>query len=370
MNKRILDIIFIMALALLMPILPLQAREPNAEAPQKEGFDAKSFIFGHTSDAYEFHITKVGDKPVSVCLPVIVRSSERGWFVFSSRYLEEGATYKGFYIAPKGSKYEDKIVETDSIGNEVRPFDMSITKNVFAIFLSCAIMLILFLPAARRYKKKPYAVPTKGQGLVEWLTFMLVDGVIKPSVGPNYQKFAPYLLTAFFFIFINNLMGLIPIFPFGANVTGNIAVTMVLALFTYFITNVFGTKHYWKDIFWPEVPVALKLPVPLMPAIEFISTLTKPFALMVRLFANIFAGHVIILVLMSLIFIFAGIYGIGIGAGVSLLSILLTVFMTALELLVAFIQAYVFTMLSAVFIGMAQAEPEKENNKESKIETK
>ena len=141
--------------------------------------------------------------------------------------------------------------------------------------------------------------------------------------------------------------------------TGNIAVTMVLALFTYFITNVFGTKHYCKDIFWPDVPVALKLPVPLMPVIEFISTLTKPFALMIRLFANIFAGHVIILVLMSLIFIFAGIYGAGVGAGVSVLSILLTVFMTALELLVAFIQAYVFTMLSAVFIGMAQTEPEE-----------
>lgn len=322
-------------------------------------FDAKSFIFGHTSDAYEFHISKIGDKPISICLPVIVRSKERGWFAFSSRHLEEGETYKGFYIAPKGSKYEDKVVELDSAGNEVRPFDLSITKNVFAIFLSCAIMLALFLPAARRYKKNPLGTPNKEQGLVEWLSFMLIDDVIKPAVGPRYAKFAPYLLTAFFFIFINNLMGLIPIFPFGANVTGNIAVTMVLALFTYIVTNVFGTKHYWKDIFWPDVPVVLKLPVPLMPLIEFISTLTKPFALMIRLFANIFAGHVIILVLMSLIFIFAGIYGAGVGAGVSVLSILLTVFMTALELLVAFIQAYVFTMLSAVFIGMAQAEPEE-----------
>ena len=360
MNARIIRYMMFLALMAVLSVPSLQAQEQESGSQTEGKFDAKSFIFGHTSDAYEFHISKIGDKPISVCLPVIVKSKERGWFAFSSRHLEEGETYKGFYIAPKESKYADKVVERDSSGNEVRPFDISITKNVFAIFVSCAIMLALFLPAAKRYRKDPLGTPGKEQGLVEWLTCMLVDGVIKPSVGPKYKKFAPYLLTAFFFIFINNLMGLIPIFPFGANVTGNIAVTMVLALFTYFITNVFGTKHYWKDIFWPDVPVALKLPVPLMPLIEFISTLTKPFALMIRLFANIFAGHVIMLVLMALIFIFGGIYGIGIGAGVSVLSILLSVFMTALELLVAFIQAYVFTMLSAVFIGMAQAEPEGE----------
>ncbi len=359
MNARLRYMMFIMALVAMLSVPSLQAQENEGGAPVKEKFDAKSFIFGHTSDAYEFHITKIGVRPISVCLPVIVRSKERGWFAFSFRHLEEGETYKGFYIAPKGSKYENKVVELDSAGNEVRPFDVSITKNVLAILLSCGIMLALFLPAARRYKNNPIGTPNKEQGLVEWLTMMIVDDVIKPAVGPKYQKFAPYLLTAFFFIFINNLMGLIPIFPFGANVTGNIAVTMVLALFTYFTTNVFGTKHYWKDIFWPDVPVALKAPVPLMPLIEFISTLTKPFALMIRLFANIFAGHVIMLVLMLLIFILASIYGVGVGAGVSVLSIALSVFMTALELLVAFIQAYVFTMLSAVFIGMAQAEPEE-----------
>lgn len=360
MNAKLRYMMFIMALVAMLSVPSLHAQETESVEPEKEKLDAKSFIFGHTSDAYEFHISKIGDKPISICLPVIVKSKERGWFAFSSRHLEEGESYKGFYIAKKGSKYADKVVELDNAGNEVRPFDLSITKNVFAILLSCAIMLALFLPAAKRYKRDPLGTPGKEQGLVEWLTCMLIDDVIKPSVGPKYRKFAPYLLTAFFFIFINNLMGLIPIFPFGANVTGNIAVTLVLALFTYFITNVFGTKHYWKDIFWPDVPVALKAPIPLMPLIEFISTLTKPFALMIRLFANIFAGHVIMLVLMLLIFIFAGIYGMGIGVGVSVFSILLSVFMMALELLVAFIQAYVFTMLSAVFIGMAQAEPEEE----------
>lgn len=151
-------------------------------------------------------------------------------------------------------------------------------------------------------------------------------------------------------------MGLIPIFPFGANLTGNISVTLVLALFTYLITNIFGTKEYYKEIFWPEVPVFLKAPIPLMPLIEVIGTLTKPIALMIRLFANIFAGHMIILVLMALIFIFTSLMGVAVGAGVSVVSVAFSVFMYCLELLVAFIQAYVFTMLSAIFIGLSQVE--------------
>ena len=192
--------------------------------------------------------------------------------------------------------------------------------------------------------------------MFEFVINYVEDDVIKPALGKNYLKFSPYLLTAFFFILINNLMGLIPIFPFGANLTGNISVTLVLALFTYLITNIFGTKEYYKEIFWPEVPVFLKAPLPLMPLIEIIGTLTKPIALMIRLFANIFAGHMIILVLMALIFIFSSIMGVAVGAGVSVVSVAFSVFMYFLELLVAFIQAYVFTMLSAIFIGMAQVE--------------
>ena len=163
----------------------------------------------------------------------------------------------------------------------------------------------------------------------------------------------------FFFIFFANLFGLIPFFPFGANVTGNLSITVVLALMTYFFVNLFGNRHYWKDILWPDVPVFLKA-FPLMPIIELISTITKPFALMVRLFANILAGHIVIMVLMALIFIIGGMYGAGMGGVMSIVSIFMTIFMTALELLVAYIQAYVFTMLSSIFIGMAQEEPKHE----------
>ena len=193
-----------------------------------------------------------------------------------------------------------------------------------------------------------------GYPFSEYLFIMMVnDDIIKSCVGPNYRKFAPYLLTAFFFIFINNMMGLIPFFPGGANVTGNIAVTMVLAICTFLAVNIFGTKHYWKDIFWPDVPWWLKVPVPMMPFIEFFGIFTKPFALMIRLFANMLAGHMAMLVLTCLIFISASM-GPALNGTLTVASVLFNIFMNALELLVAFIQAYVFTMLSAVFIGLAQ----------------
>ena len=210
------------------------------------------------------------------------------------------------------------------------------------------------------------ATPTKYQGLVEWLTYMVLDGIISPSIPKSkVPKFAPYLLTVFFFIFFCNLFGLIPFFPFGANVTGNLSITLVLALCTYVAVNVLGNRHYWKDILWPDVPMFLKFPIPLMPIIELISTLTKPFALMIRLFANILAGHIIIMVLMALIFIIGGMYGAGLGAATSVISIFMMVFMTALECLVAYIQAYVFTMLSSIFIGMAQEETEENGERKT-----
>jgi F0F1-type ATP synthase, subunit a len=352
-----------------LQVTPCMAQDPELVrkidtivVEKEKKFDAKSFIFGHIGDSYECHITEINGKPICVPLPIIVKSKERGWFVFSSHKvceLVQGETYKGFFIQPKGSeKYAGKVVEFDSKGEVVRPFDMSFTKNALGLFVCVTFMLAFFLPAAAKYKKNPYAKPSKYQGLVEWLVYKVVDGIIKPSVGPKYQKFAPYLLTVFFFIFFNNLFGLIPFFPFGANTTGNLAITMVLALCTYVATNVFGNRHYWKDIFWPDVPVYLKAPLPIMPVIELISTITKPFALMVRLFANIMAGHIIIMVLMAIIFILGGLYGAGVGSGVSVVSISMTLFMMALELLVAYIQAYVFTMLSSIFIGLAQVEPE------------
>ena len=369
---RHIALFLVFAVALLVPTWnyaqdSISTEESQASVEEKEKFDAKSFIFGHTGDAYCYHITEIKGKPICVWLPVIVKCKDGGdWHCFSSKHvceLKEGETYehKGarFYVPPiNAGQYPGKLVEVKADGSLSRPFDISFTKNAFGIFLVCGFMLAFFLPAARKYRKDPLATPTKYQGLVEWLTYMVFDGIIRPNIPEKkVNKFAPYLLTVFFFIFFANLFGLIPFFPFSANVTGNLSITIVLALLTFFFVNVFGNKHYWKDIFWPDVPIFLKV-IPLMPIIELISVIIKPFALMVRLFANILAGHIVILVLMGLIFIIGGMYGAGMGGVTSIISIFMTVFMFAMELMVAYIQAYVFTILSAVFIGLAQQEPE------------
>ena len=370
---RHIALLLVFAVTLLAPTWgfaqdTIPSEDSQAPVEEKEEFDAKSFIFGHTGDSYCFHITEIHEKPVCVWLPVIVKCKGGGWHCFSSKHvceLKEGETYehKGahFYISPiSADKYPGKLVEVKADGSLSRPFDISFTKNAFGIFLVCIFLLAFFLPAAKMYKKNPMAQPTKYQGLVEWLTYMVLDGIVRPNIPENkVNKFAPYLLTVFFFIFFSNLFGLIPFFPFSANVTGNLSITIVLALLTFFFVNVFGNRHYWKEIFWPDVPVFLKA-LPLMPIIELISAIIKPFALMVRLFANILAGHIVIMVLMGLIFIIGGMYGAGMAGVTSVISIFMTVFMFALELLVAYIQAYVFTILSALFIGLAQQEPEHE----------
>ena len=277
----------------------------------------------------------------------------------SSCFHENGGVYKGFYIS-NSEKNSGKIVEKDSQGNEIRPLNFSISKDVFELLLVVCIVMFIVLHSAKWYKnKKPSDDAPKGfVGFMEMFIMSINDDVIKSSIGEkHYKKYSPYLLTVFFFIFASNLMGIIPIFPAGANITGNIAITFFLAICTFLATNLFGNKHYWKDIFWPEVPTWLKCPVPMMPLIEFFGVFTKPFALMVRLFANILAGHAIIISLVCIIFIT---FQMGVIAGTSLtvVSVAMTIFMDFLELLVAFIQAYVFTMLSAVFIGLAHLEPE------------
>ena len=298
-------------------------------------------------------------------LPIIVYSKNSGWHIFlSSRLEENGGTYEGLSIAPAGSKYEGKLVEYNAAGDEVRPWDISITKVTFALLFNSLLLLVIILCVAHWYRKRPRGSLAPGGfiGLMEMFIMMVNDDIIKSCAGPNYRKFAPYLLTAFFFIFINNIMGLIPFFPGGANVTGNIAITMVLAVCTFLMVNIFGTKHYWKDIFWPDVPWWLKVPVPMMPFIEFFGIFTKPFALMIRLFANMLAGHMAMLVLTCLIFISASM-GSALNGTLTVASVLFNIFMNALELLVAFIQAYVFTMLSAVFIGLAQDGAKVKENK-------
>lgn len=340
---------YILVAALLM-VAPLSASASGHG--DGENFSPKELVMEHLADSYEWHITTIKGHDIVVPLPVIVRSST-GWHIFSSdKICHEGATYEGLYIAHEG-KYKDKIVE-DVDGVQKRPLDISLTKTACGAILSLLIVMILFLVAARAYKKRDEVdyCPKGLAGLLEWLIDSIMNSVIKPCVGPNYRKFAPYLLTAFFFIFVTNLLGLIPIFPGGANVTGNISITLFMAVATMIAVNCFGSKHYYKDIFWPDVPIFLKA-IPLMPIIEIIGIFTKPFALMMRLFANIFAGHSIILSLCCMIFLTAHL-GAAMSGSMTAVALLFMIFMNCLELLVAFLQAYVFTMLSAVFIGLAQ----------------
>lgn len=334
---------------------------PLAAAAQSDGeaeeqLSVKEIVLEHIGDAYDWHITSVGGREIVVPLPVIVRSAATGWHCFSSSRLHHGAEWEGLRIAADG-EHAGKVVERQADGTDLRPADLSITKTVAGLLINSTVVVLVVLLAARWYRRhKATAEAPRGfVGLFEMLVESLVDDIIHPCVGASYRRFAPYLLTAFFFIFVNNLMGLIPFFPGGANVTGNIAVTLVLALATFAAVNIFGTKHYWKEIFWPEVPTWLKAPIPIMPLIEFVGIFTKPFALMIRLFANIMAGHSVILILTCIIFVTAKM-GAAINGSMTAVSVVLAIFMNCLELLVAFLQAYVFTMLSAVFIGLAQEQ--------------
>lgn len=352
LKKLVKNVAFII-FAFLLAIPNLYASD--AHASEEKSFNLKEMIFHHVLDTYEWHIITIGDKDIAMPLPIIVRSAERGWFVFSSARLHEGQSYEGFYIN-HGEKYNGKVVEKLSNGEVVRPLDLSFTKNSCAIVLSCLILIVVFISMAKSYTKTPLKARKGLFGALEMLIVTIVDDVIKPSVGADYKRYTPFLLTTFFFILLNNILGLIPIYPAGANVTGNIAVTLVLATLTFLITNFTARKAYFKEIFWPDVPLWLKFPIPIMPLVEILGVFTKPFALMIRLFANILAGHMIILVLMGLIFIFYMMLGPIAASGVSILSIAFSVFMLLLDVLVAFIQAYVFTMLSAIFVGMARAE--------------
>ncbi len=252
--------------------------------------------------------------------------------------------------------HEGKVCEKDASGNESRVLDLSITKNVVQLWIVVILLIVIFLYCARWYKnKKPQDEAPRGfVGFIEMFVMFVYNDIIKETIDEkHYRFFAPYLLTVFFFIFLSNLLGLIPIFPGGANLTGNIAITFFLAVCTMLLTNIFGTKHYWKDIFWPDVPWWLKFPIPILPVIELFGVFTKPFALMIRLFANIFGGHAVAISLTCVIFITCQM-GVAKGASISPISVFLMIFMDLLEVLVAFIQAFVFTMLSSVFIGLAQ----------------
>ncbi|HKJ43550.1 MAG TPA: F0F1 ATP synthase subunit A, partial [Sunxiuqinia sp.] len=309
-------------------------------------------------DSHEWHIATFGETDIYIPLPVILYSKKSGVNVFwSSKFHSEDHTYRHFRIAHEGPN-AGKIEELNDEGTVIDlPIDLSITKAVAGIFFSVCILLWMFLSMAKAMRKNTDKVPTGMQNMLEPVIIFIRDEVAKPTIGnKKYEKYMPFLLTVFFFILLNNLMGLIPIFPFGANVTGNVAVTMVLALFTFVITTLNGNKHYWKEIYNPDVPWWLKYPFPLMPIVELTGVFTKPFVLMVRLFANMLAGHMIVTVFVSLIFIFAKLMGVFAGYAVSPLSVAFSVFIVLLDVLVAFIQAYVFTILSALYFGLATTE--------------
>lgn len=324
------------------------------EAAEQEKPDLKETIFEHLGDGYGWEVPFNHHKRIP--LPVIVWGKD-GLHVFSSSRVTHGDVYTdgnaSFMIAKDGD-YKGKIVEIVN-GKEYKPWDLSITKNVCAIFIACILVLWCCLSLAKWHKKNPFKAPRKFTGAFEFVVEFIYVGVIKATLGNKAPKFAPYLLTVFFFIFFMNLLGLIVVFPGGANVTGNIAVTMVLAIMTFIMTNFFGNKHYWKEILWPDVPLWLKFPLPIMPVIEIFGMFTKPAALTVRLFANMMGGHMIVLVLTLLIFIF-GAMGYAVASGTAVVSTLFSVFMLLIDVLVSFIQAYVFTMLSTIFISLAQEE--------------
>jgi len=337
----------------LLLMLALTPMSMMANEQQGEELNIPEVVLEHLADAYEWHIASYEGKHLSIPLPIIIRSEQTGeWF-----FCTEHSLPQGFFF---NEEAHGKIYEQMADGSSVRPLDLSITRNVLQIWIVVAVLLVVFLCCARWYKKhdKTSNAPGGFVGAVEMLVVMINDDVIKSSIGEkHYKPYAPYLLTVFFFILVTNLVGLLPVFPGGANVTGNINITFFLAFCTFLAINLFGNKEYWKEIFWPDVPIFLKA-IPVMPAIELFGVFTKPFALMIRLFANMMAGHAVILSFTCVIFL-GWSMGVGYGLGLNLFSIVMLLFMNALELLVAFVQAYVFTMLSAVFIGLAHKDHEE-----------
>ena len=334
------------------------------ENPTKKDFDVNEVIMHHIKDSHDFHILDWKGHPVSVPLPVILWTSE-GLIVFMSSEFHhddsgeivvkrKNLSFVKFHeeIYYAGNETENSHIQLDSLKHPIndKPLDLSITKLVFSMFLSIIIIFVIFRLSAKSYARSKKGEPSGIGKFTEPIIIYIKEEVALPLIGEEkYEKYLPFLLTIFFFIWINNLMGMIPFFPFSANLSGNIAFTGILALITFVITTIVGNKHYWKHIFWmPGIPVPMKL---FMAPIEFLGIFIKPLSLMIRLFANISAGHIIVLSLISLIFIFKSIW-------VAPASLLFSVFISLIEVLVVAIQAYIFTMLSALYIGSAMEEQE------------
>lgn len=419
MNSRIK--ITVLAILAFLCILPA---EMKASGSGEEGkVNVKEIMFHHLGDGYGWEV--LFSHVYRIPLPVIVRAEDGKWITFSSSRLtkmeevaddatgkteteavpqiveieKDGKTYR--FVLAHVSSHANKLVEifpadtesdktrlaaaqSDSTLSgeygvdrvvdgyvlfdgkyyrEYRPLDISITKNVLALFITVIIVTAMVMSVVRWYARKGLKAPRKGMGFMEMLIDFIYTGVIKSTLKDKSKKFAPFLLTCFFFILVMNLVGLIVIFPGGANLTGNISITLVLAVLVFIVTNVTSTKHYWKEIFWPDVPLFLKFPLPIMQFIEIFGIFTKPAALCVRLFANMMGGHMIVITLTLLIFIFAA-FGDMAAKGSVVVSLLFSIFMLALDVLVSFIQAYVFTLLATLFISMSQEDGHHESKHE------
>ena len=321
---------------------------------EENKFQPGEMIMHHITDSHEWHVCDWKGKHISIPLPIILFHKDRGLDVFMSSKFHHGKkTYRGYKMDHGHIIAVNKLGEKDYLESQ-KIWDFSITKNVFSLFFSILIILTVFIKAGNLYKSKPHTSPTGFWNFLELMIIFVRDDIARPAIGEKYyNRYLPFLLTVFFFIWLNNLLGLVPLFPGGANLTGNIAVPMVLAAMVFIITTISGKKTYWKHIFaMPGVPKPVLL---ILTPVEIIGMLLKPFVLMIRLFANITAGHIIILSFFSLIFIFGEINPVA-GYGASIMSVSFVIFMSFLELLVAFLQAYVFTLLAAIYFGSAVEE--------------
>ncbi len=346
-----------------------ETAKDGSESKEKKSFNAGEMIIGHIADNHEWHLWGEGEHAVAIPLPVILYSSGKGFSIFSSSHFEDGKSYQGYRIIDEEfvkdqnldhNKYiNGNIVAVDENGKldttaSAGIWDLSITKNVASLFIGVFLILFIILSVAKSYVRNKETAPKGMQSMFEPIIVFVRDDIAKNSIGEkHYKRFMPFLLTVFFFILINNLLGLIPIFPGGANLTGNIAIPMTLAVCTFVIMMANTKKHYWRHtLAMPGIPIGVLF---ILTPIEILGIFLKPFVLMIRLFANMLAGHIVALSFFAMIFIFAE-KNIFLGYGVSIMSIAFTIFMTLLDLLVSFLQAYVFTLLSAMYFGMALEE--------------
>ncbi|MFT4785355.1 MAG: F-type H+-transporting ATPase subunit a [Cyclobacteriaceae bacterium] len=326
------SLVFKVSTILLFALIP--STMLGASGGESGDFKPGDMINHHIMDSHEWEIAH----GLVLHLPVILYSEANGVDVFSSANFYNDA----HEVVPYNGYTMDHGHISLSDGGKV--LDLSISKNVLFLFINAGIMLLIFSAVARGYKKNKGRAPKGIQSFFEPIIIFVRDEIVKPNIGPKYEKYLPYMLTLFFFIWFGNILGLM---PGAANLTGNIAVTAVLAVFTFLITNFSGNKQYWKHVLWtPGVPAVMKI---IIVPVEIIGLFTKPFSLMIRLFVAITAGHIVVLSLLSLTFIFES-FAVGIGSAVVVTGI------NIIELLVATIQAYVFTMFSSLYIGMAVQE--------------